>query len=56
MQTFFKPKKRMPEHTDRIASLSDDRIVALDAQHTQRRVEGIRMKFEQMRKRAEIRN
>ena len=43
--------RRSPEHSDRINSLSDDRIVTLDQEHTVRRADQIRVKFENMRKR-----
>ena len=44
--------RRSPEHSDRISSLSDDRIITLDQEHTRLRAEAIRSKFNRMRSRA----
>ena len=46
-------KARRKEHTVRIDSLSYDRIVGLDQQHTQRRAEAIRVKYNNLRRRSE---
>jgi hypothetical protein len=47
-----KLRTRTREHAERIDSLSDDEIIRQDAQHSQHRVEAVRVKFEAMRRRA----
>jgi hypothetical protein len=42
-------RKRMPEHATRIDSLNDDKIIALDREHTQRRTEAMRAKYENLK-------
>ena len=45
-------RKRMPEHATRIDALDDDKIIALDREHTRRSTEAIRENFETLRERA----
>ncbi|HMI54127.1 MAG TPA: hypothetical protein VK525_21635 [Candidatus Saccharimonadales bacterium] len=45
-------RKRMPEHATRIDALDDDKIIALDREHTRRRTEAIRQNSEILRERA----
>ena len=37
-------RKRMPEHADRIAALPDDRIIEMDREHFQRKLESVRVR------------
>ena len=37
-------RKRMPEHADRIAALPDHRIIEMDQEHFQRKLESVKVR------------